>query len=172
VSFASSQVGSEPYVEQRLDSRGVLGGLRKSASAIVLHMGMICTMLEAQGTCCWAREGRYLDASWRKKHREAGWPREELGPPAKSKTSSSSRLNMCADYLTPLRLAARVLEMSRTSQLTLAGTLAGAIGIVFFVHQAQITEKAVRALDVPHDLSTNNFRPCMPVSSVTTSSSG
>jgi hypothetical protein len=99
VSFASSQVGSEPYVEQRLDSRGVLGGLRKSASAIVLHICMISTMLEAQGACCWAREGRYLGASRRKKHREAGWPRGELGPLAKSKTSSSSRLNMCARIL-------------------------------------------------------------------------
>jgi hypothetical protein len=34
--------------------------------------------------------------------------------------------------------------MSRASQVTLASTLAGAIGIVIFVHYSQRAEKAVR----------------------------
>lgn len=55
-------MGCEPYIEQRLDSRGVLGRLRVSACAIVPIMERVATMLESQCVGCWAGEGCYLSA--------------------------------------------------------------------------------------------------------------
>lgn len=75
-------------------------------------------------------------------------------------------MQLWLNYSFILNLSHKIIQrldlMSTASKLTLAGTTLGAIGIVIFVHYAQVAEKDVSPVNVgPGTSAKDKLRPCM-----------
>jgi len=133
--------GLRPYIEQRLDSRRVLGGLRPVSYDSLICRATFLTILSSASIgwrCVLSKRRGAEGASRRRAWQNGPSSLSSIVPPKVSTRHSPSRHRAPPGHT--------FATMSRTSQLTLASTLAGAIGIVVFVHYSQRAEKSVRTL--------------------------